>query len=114
MARRPGRLRIDRLRKAVAALAVGLFALVLAVCRRGDTAPAPELTAARVIELHAASLMSLPGVVGVYEGRGHGGETVIRVMLAAKADSTLRRIPRRLGGYRVETEVSGPIEPMHR
>jgi hypothetical protein len=56
--------------------------------------------------------MGIPGVVGVYEGRARGGETVIRVMLAARSDSTRRRIPRRLDGYRVEVEVSGPIVPL--
>src|ERR1043166_5709227 len=57
-------------------------------------------------------LMGIPGVVGVYEGRARGGETVIRVMLAARSDSTRRRIPRRLDGYRVEVEGSCPIVPL--
>jgi hypothetical protein len=92
---------------------VAAVALLMAACRRGDSGPAATFPAARVIERHAGSLMAIPGVVGVYEGLTRG-RTVIRVMLAAKADSTLRRIPRRLDGYPVEVEVSGPIEPMHR
>jgi hypothetical protein len=35
-------------------------------------------------------------------------------MLAAKADSTLRKLPQTLAGYAVETEVTGKLEPMHR
>ena len=73
----------------------------------------PNVSAARVIETHAAEIMAIPGVVGVYQGVTRG-DTVIRVMLAANADSTRRRLPRMLEGYRVETEVSGPIEPMRK
>jgi len=97
----------------VRARAAGLLALLLTACRGRDAAPAPALPAADVIAQRGDSLLAIPGVVGLYEGRSHG-ETVIRVMLAAKADSTLRRIPRRLAGYRVEIEVGGPVEPMHR
>ena len=74
----------------------------------------PTVTAARAIELHADSLMAIPGVVGVYEGRSKSGETVLRVMLAARSAEAERRIPRRLEGYRVEIEVSGKLEPMGR
>jgi hypothetical protein len=96
----------------LAALATAI-ALLVAACRKDAGGAAPTLTAARVIELHADSLMAIPGVVGVYEGRSHG-KTVIRVMLAAKADSTLRKLPQTLAGYAVETEVTGKLEPMHR
>ena len=90
---------------------VAIAALLLAACHKGDGGPAPAIPAARVIERHADSLMAIPGVVGVYEGQTRG-RTVIRVMLVARVDSTLRRIPRLLDGYPVEVEVGGPIEPM--
>ena len=99
------------LRGVLGALAAAL-GLLVAACREGDGGPAATVPAAQVIQRHADSLMAIPGVVGVYECQTHG-RTVIRVMLAAKADSTLRRIPRRLEGYAVETEVSGKLEPMH-
>jgi hypothetical protein len=105
-----------RVRISIRGLLVALaasFALLLAACRRGGGGPAPALPAARVIERHADSLMAIPGVVGVYEGLTRG-RTVIRVMLATQADSTVRRVPRWLDGYPVEVEVSGPIEPMRR
>jgi hypothetical protein len=38
---------------------------------------------------------------------------VLRVMVVARADSTLKRIPRTLEGYDVEVEVGGPIKPMN-
>ena len=86
-----------------------VLALALAGCS-GRGAP-PSQPAVRVIEASADSLMAIPGVVGVYEGLS-GRETVIRIMLAAHSDSLVRRLPKRLGGYRVELEVTGPIEPM--
>ena len=99
-------------RRVLVALATAI-ALLVAACRKDAGGPVPTLTAARVIELHADSLMAIPGVVGVYEGRSHG-KTVIRVMLASRADSTLKRLPRQLEGYAVETEVTGKLEPMRR
>jgi len=100
-------------RMLLAGVLVAIAALLLAACRNGDSGPAPTMPAAGVIERHSDSLMAIPGVVGVYEGQTRG-RTVIRVMLLAKVDSTLRRIPRQLEGYPVEVEVGGPIEPMHR
>ena len=98
---------------------LGLPMLLVAGCGGGGGgerggADQPRITAARAIELHSDSLMAIPGVVGVYEGLSAGGETVLRVMLAQDADSTRRRIPPRLEGFRVEIEVTGRIEPMSR
>ncbi len=87
--------------------------LVLALAACGSGAPPPLEPAARVIESSADSLMTIPGVVGVYEGLS-GRETVIRIMLATRTDSLVRHLPKRLGGYRVELEFGGPIEPMRR
>jgi len=79
-------------------------------------APAAESTAtdhslSLVIARNATTLMGIPGVVGVYEG-ATDGRPVLRVMVVARADSTLKRIPRTLEGYEVEVEVGGPIKPM--
>jgi len=87
------------------------LALGLSGC--GGSATPPSQPAARIIESSADSLMAIPGVVGLYEGVS-GSETVIRIMLAARSDSLVRRLPKRLGGYRVELEVTGRIEPMRR
>ena len=57
--------------------------------------------------------MAIPGVTGVYEGVTRG-ETVLRVMVYSSADSSYKRIPRRLDGYRVEIEVTGSMRPMKR
>ena len=87
------------------------LALALAGC--GPGGPPPSEPAARVIERSADSLLAIPGVVGLYEGLA-GRETVIRIMVVARTDSLVRRLPKRLGGYRVELEAGGPIEPMPR
>ena len=90
---------------------VTLYLAALLGCR--TAAPPPSQPAAEVIAASADSLMAIPGVVGLYEGAS-GRETVIRILVAAKHDSLTRRLPKQLGGYRVELEVSGPIVPMGR
>lgn len=108
-----GRIPVSGRRAALAAL--GLAMLVVAACRgRSRSMEPPAESAAAVIERHGSEIMGLPGVAGLYEGRSPGGETVIRVMLLSAADSMARRIPRRLGGYRVEIEVTGEIRPLDR
>ena len=78
----------------------------------GSPRETPTVTAAQAIALHSDSIMSIPGVVGLYEGRTDKGETVIRVMLADRTREAMRMVPRKLEGYRVEVEESGPIQPM--
>ena len=73
---------------------------------------APDQSLSLVIARNAEKRMGIPGVVGVYEGET-GGKPVLRVMVVARADSILRRIPDALEGYPVEVEVGGPIKPMN-
>jgi hypothetical protein len=72
---------------------------------------APEQSLSLVIARNATALMGIPGVVGVYEGES-AGKPVLRVMVVAREDSILNRVPRTLEGYDVEIEVGGPIKPM--
>ena len=101
------------MRREVSQRARWLWPMLVALmgCRAGETPPREP--AASVIAASSDSLLAIPGVVGVYEGVS-GNETVIRIMLAAKSDSLERRLPKRLGGYRVESEVTGRIVPMGR
>jgi len=120
-----GHARRGTLRRLLGAVA-GAMALLVGACQGrapktaetpGDAATAaPADTAAGLppalaIARHAEELMSIPGVVGVYEGET-GGQPVLRVMVLARADSIVRRVPKTLEGYPVEIEVSGPIKPM--
>lgn len=97
-------------------MACGFPVLALLGCAdgggAGDDEPVPTMTAAQVIATHDDSLLALPGVVGVYEGRNDAGVTVIRVMLAEATPEIERAIPKQLEGYPVEVEITGRIEPM--
>lgn len=98
-------------------VALGLPVLALVGCGGtgdgvGSDASTPTVTAAQAIALHSDSIMAIPGVTGLYEGRSQSGETVIRIMLARRSAETERKLPRKLEGYRVEIEESGPIQPM--
>jgi hypothetical protein len=109
--------------RALAAAALALFA---AGCQphaseqAPPAAPASEPAAEQasdqslslVIARNATTLMGIPGVVGVYEGET-AGKPVLRVMVVAREDSILKRIPRTLEGYDVEIEVGGPVRPMN-
>ena len=94
------------------ALAAGLVGCTGPGAGVGSPREVPTVTAAQAIALHSDSLMAIPGVVGLYEGRTDKGETVIRVMLAERTRDAMRRLPRKLEGYRLEVEESGPIQPM--
>jgi hypothetical protein len=63
-----------------------------------------------VLAAHTDSLMALPGVVGTAIGLCDG-ERCIKVLLADTNPATKARIPLRLDGYRVVTEVTGTIQP---
>ena len=64
-----------------------------------------------VVTAHTDSLMGLPGVVGIAQG-SCDGTPCIKVLLADSSAETRRRIPTSLEGYRVETQVTGPIRPL--
>lgn len=57
---------------------------------------------------HTDALLALPGVVGIAIGL-RAGERCIKVLLADAAAGA--RVPQRLEGYRVVTEVTGVIRP---
>ncbi len=63
-----------------------------------------------VLAQYTDSLMALPGVVGTAVAQCDR-EQCIKVLLDNPSDETKARIPTRLEGYRVVTEVSGTIRP---
>lgn len=64
----------------------------------------------QVLAAHTDSLMALPGVVGTAIALCDG-EPCIKVLLADSTAATRSRVPARLDGYRVVTEVSGSFRP---
>src|SRR5205814_1331323 len=69
---------------------------------------APMRPIAEVFAAHSDSLMRLPGVVGVGIGRC-GDAPCIKVMAAHSSSELIARLPKRLEGYAVELQVTGPI-----
>jgi hypothetical protein len=80
------------------------------VQREGSGAPVAVRSIDEVLKSHTDSLMALPGVVGTAIGLCDG-ERCIKVLVADSSVATKARIPARLEGYRVVTEVTGTIRP---
>lgn len=73
--------------------------------------PPPDINA--VLAAHDKELLAKPGVVGVYVGLLDDNRTPCLKVMLARPDSELERsLPRTLEGYRVVTEITGPIRPM--
>ena len=94
---------------AVRFMAPLLLAAGIAACSgRGGRVASRSID--QVLAVHTDSLMALPGVVGTAIGLCDG-ERCIKVLLADSAAAAKSRIPARLEGYRVVTEVSGSFRP---
>ena len=78
--------------------------------REGSGATVAVRSIDQVLAAHTDSLMALPGVVGTAIALCDG-ERCIKVLLADSSVATKGRIPPRLEGYRVVTEVTGTIRP---
>ena len=62
----------------------------------------------KVLETNRESLMSIPGVVGVGIGGSVNSPSIV-VMLRESTPELKRKLPRRLGGFPVQGEVTGEI-----
>jgi hypothetical protein len=67
---------------------------------------------ARVIEDHAATLLAIDGVAGVYEGTLPDGRVCIHVAVAARSPDLARQLPAEIDGYPVSIVETGPIGPL--
>jgi hypothetical protein len=73
-----------------------------------SNSPAPKRDINAVLAAHDNELLAIPDVVGVYVGTLADGRTpCLRVMLARKNRDSERKIPKRIEGYSVVTEVTG-------
>lgn len=66
-----------------------------------------------VISRHSDEIMSVPGVVGIYEGETKEGKRCIKVMAEDDTTGLSKKIPKSLEGYPVIIEVTGKIKPMN-
>ena len=88
-----------------------LMVVVLTACAgSGGSGAGKGESIDEVLAAHTDSLMALPGVLGTAIGLCDG-ERCIKVLLADSSAATKSRIPARIEGYRVITEVTGPIAP---
>jgi hypothetical protein len=65
-----------------------------------------------VMEAHAAELMAIPGVVGVYTGVLDDGTPCIKVMVKKRTPELEQKIPKNLEGVPVVIEETGEIRPL--
>ncbi len=71
--------------------------------------PSPRCDIDAVLAAHDRQLLDLPAVVGVL---ADGKTPCLKVMLARPTPETERKIPRKIEGYPVVTEISGEIRPL--
>jgi hypothetical protein len=77
----------------------------------GEEIVVPKRPIEEVLAAYNDSLMTLPGVVGTAISLCERGERCIKVLLEDSSPATLTKIPSRIEGYRVITEVAGTIRP---
>ena len=66
-----------------------------------------------VLAAHDKELLAIPDVVGVYVGTTEDRRTpCLKVMLARTNAETLQKIPGRIDGYPVVTEVTGDVRAL--
>ena len=65
-----------------------------------------------VIKVYADSLMTIPGVVGLYHGLDDDGKSCLKVMVKEKTPEISKRIPERIEGFPVVIDETGEIKPM--
>ena len=87
------------------------FLLALIACRPGSQ-PAggepPRMSITETLQTHTDSLMAIPGVVGVGEGR-RGGAPAVQVLVVRRTPELERRLPKALEGYPVDVVETGVI-----
>ena len=65
-----------------------------------------------VKEVHAARLLSVRGVVGVYVGELADKTPCIGVMVVRRTSALEKQIPKFLEGYPVRIEETGQVRPL--
>lgn len=65
-----------------------------------------------VIGENSQRIMSVEGVVGIYEGQQEDGTSCIKVMVIEDSPELTKKIPKEIEGYPVIIEVTGEIKPM--
>jgi hypothetical protein len=61
---------------------------------------------------HDAELLGVEGVVGIGDGQADDGRPCIKVYVAKRTASLVRRLPREIEGYPVQIEDSGEFHAL--
>lgn len=101
----------------LAALSLCLSILAMTCREREQTStseeiPMPTRNISDVLKDHTDELMSIPGVVGLYEGVLENGTPCIKVMVVAHTPELQGKIPQNIESHPVVIEVTGEIRPM--
>lgn len=96
----------------LAASMMALFAGCLADSRPGSEQRVTRRPIEDVLRDHTAEIMSLRGVVGLYQGELEDGSPCIKIMVVAARPELTARIPKSLEGYPVRVDVTGEIRPL--
>ena len=90
-----------------AVVAVALILITLLVLKIGESK-----TIEQVKGQHESGLMGIDGVVGVGIGKckSNEGNFCIKVYLINDSLELKKQIPEQIDGFKVDTEVTGPIE----
>jgi hypothetical protein len=94
-----------------------LFAVGCGPDQKPQTLPdvaRPMKSIDEVIKTYSDSLMTIPGVVGLYHGQDDSGRTCLKIMVKEKTPELEKRIPERIEGYPVVIEETGEIKPLNR
>jgi hypothetical protein len=95
-------------------LYVCLIPLLILQCRSSNKNDTMQKTPIKeVIKQHSTEIMSIPGVVGLYQGETDDGKPCIKVMLEKESNEIEQKIPKKLDGYPVIIDVTGKIKPMN-
>ena len=93
-------------------LPILVVSLTVLSCYENIEKDMPHRDINTVKEAHAAELMAIRGVVGVYVGKTEDGGDCIYVMVAELTLEIRRQIPVDIEGHAVLIEESGEIIPM--
>lgn len=87
---------------------------VLLACGRApqERVEEPKMDIKTAVDRHAAELMAIPGVAGVFIGELDDKTPCILVLVIEESETLNRAIPDSLEGHPVKVEVSGEFKPM--
>ena len=79
-----------------------------------DTSKMQNKSIEQVMKNSREMLLAIPGVQGYYQGELENGNACIVIMVDSITEENKDKFPDSLGGYPVQVEEGGRIEPLYR